>query len=145
MADAESGSIKVTPPAPEVPPIPVPKVVTETPKKTAPPEKTPEKVQIITKSVPVTPAPTNVQYRLNIYSHSGLVKQSIPSAIYQDMCRRHGDIMRCIPSSRWVEMDDILDDVWKLEKKMKHPSNRTRKMVELAMAELVEREFVITR
>lgn len=86
-----------------------------------------------------------LQYRLNIYSHTGNVKPSISASVYQNMCRRHGDIMRSVSSTRWMVMDDILREVWQLEKKMRYPSNRTRKSVELSIKELIECQFVITR
>lgn len=89
--------------------------------------------------------PIELQYKLNIYSYSGNIKQSISAPIYQDMSRRYGDIMRSISSTKWCTMDEILKSVWQLEKKMKYPSNRTRKSVELAVNELVSLEFVITR
>lgn len=88
---------------------------------------------------------SELQYRLNVYSHTGNVKPSISAPIYQDMCRRHGDIMRSISSTKWMTMDEILKAVWQLEKKMRYPSNRTRKAVDTAMGELIEREFVVIR
>jgi hypothetical protein len=91
------------------------------------------------------PLVVELEYRLNVYSHTGNVKQSVSAPIYQDMCRRHGDIMRSISSTKWCTMDEILSNVWQLEKKMRHPANRTRKAVESALAELVECQFVIVR
>jgi len=93
----------------------------------------------------ITPIAIELQYRLNVFSHTGNVKPSISAPIYQDMCRRHGDIMRSISSTKWSTMDEILKTVWDLEKKMRHPSNRTRKAVETAVNDLIERQFVITR
>jgi len=96
-------------------------------------------------SRPIAPVVVELQYRLNVFSHTGNVKPSISAPIYQDMCRRHGDIMRSISSTKWCTMDEILKSVWDLEKRMRHPSNRTRKAVETAVGELVNRHFVITR
>lgn len=116
-------------PAPKPAPPPAPK---SAPKPTPPPAP--------------KPAPAvELEYRLNVYSHTGNVKQSVSAPIYQDMCRRHGDIMRSISSTKWCTMDEILSNVWQLEKKMRHPANRTRKAVEAALAELKECQFVIVR
>jgi len=111
---------------------PVPK-----PEKTVPEPKVEAKKQEIVKPIP--------QYRLNAFTTAGIVKSSISSAVYQDACRKHGDIMRCISSSKWTTFEEILNDVWTLEKKMKNPSNRTRKAVETALNDLIERELVSVR
>lgn len=101
------------------------------------------KPQLVEKSKIVEPR--QFQYKLNVFSHNGLLKQSIPAAVYQDMTKRHGDIMRCVSSTKWQTIDEILELVWRLEKRMKYPSNRTRPAVERALQDLIEREFVITK
>jgi hypothetical protein len=119
-------------PAPVEKPAPEVKPVVETPKVAEPP--TP-KVEV--KAV--------VQYKLNIFNTSGNIKPSVSVPVYQDMCRRNAEIIRSLSSTRWMTMDDILEKVWQLEKKMRYPSNRTRKSVETAIKELLEREMVVTR
>lgn len=97
-------------------------------------------------------APTHIQetneipqYRLNVFNTAGNIKQSISTSIYQDVSRRHGDIIRSLSSTQWLTMDELLEKVWQLEKKMRYPSDRTRKSVELAIKELIERELVSIR
>lgn len=122
---------------------PVP--VEPAPKPVPPPAPKPAPAPKPQPTKPPAPSPVELEYRLNVYSHTGNVKQSVSAPIYQDMCRRHGDIMRSISSTKWCTMDEILSNVWQLEKKMRHPANRTRKAVESALAELKECQFVIVR
>ena len=84
----------------------------------------------------------DAQYRLNIFNAGGTLKASVPVAVYQDMCRRNAEIIRSLSSTKWMTMDEILEKVWYLETKMRHPVNRTRKNVEAAIKELLEREMV---
>ena len=85
------------------------------------------------------------RYRLNVYNHSGTLKNSIPVAVFQDMSIRYGDIMRAVSATRWMTMDEICDASWQIEKKMKYPSNRTRKAIEIAIFDLIERSMIITK
>jgi len=85
------------------------------------------------------------KFKLNVYGANGTLRSSIPTAIYQDMAIRFGDIMRAVSSTRWMTMDEVCNSVWQIEKKMKHPSNRTRKSIEDAVAELVERTMILNR
>lgn len=97
------------------------------------------------KAVVESPKPVvteDAQYRLNIFNSGGTLKPSVPVAVYQDMCRRNAEIIRSLSSTKWMTMDEILEKVWHLETKMRHPVNRTRKNVEGAIKELIEREMV---
>ena len=85
------------------------------------------------------------KYRLNVYSPAGTIRHSIPIAILQDMGKKHGDIMRAISSIRWMTLDEICSETWRLETKMKNPSNRSRKNIEDSVNELIERSLVVTR
>lgn len=123
-----SGSLEQKP----VPPVET-KPVTETPK-----------VVEVVKTIKVEPK-SEPQYRLNVFNTSGNIKSSVSVPVYQDMCRRNAEVIRSLSSTRWMTMDDVLDKVWQLEKKMRFPSNRTRKSVELAIKELIEREMVLVR
>jgi hypothetical protein len=86
-----------------------------------------------------------LRYKLNVFGPNGGLRAGIPTSVYHDMCVRYGDIMRAISSTRWMTMDEVCDAVWEIEKKMKYPSNRTRKLIEMAVAELMERTMVISR
>lgn len=97
------------------------------------------------KKVTQPSVPSEVQYRLNVFNASGNVKSSVQSSVYQDVSKRHADVIRSISSTKWMTVDEILDKIWQLEKKMRYPSNRTRKSVESAIKELIERELLETR
>jgi hypothetical protein len=62
-----------------------------------------------------------------------------------DMGRRYGDIIRSVSSSRWMTLDEICSTVWNYEKRMQHPSQRTRKIILDALEELIEHSFVTKR
>lgn len=139
--EAQSGSIDVkTPPT---------VVETELPKE----EKTVVDVKVDQKTEKQKPKaaevskakPVELQYKLNIYTAGGTIKQGISSEVYTDVSRRHGDVMRSVSPTRWVTIEEILQNIWLLEKRMKHPSNRTRKSVEDALTDLLECQFIITR
>ena len=106
--------------------------IVETPKTTVRPK---QKVVII----------TDPRFRLNVYTPSGNVRQSIPVEMYRDACVRYGDIMRAISSTRWMTMDEVCQATWDIEKRLKHPSNRTRKVIESAVTDLVERSLVVVK
>lgn len=89
--------------------------------------------------------PIELKYKLNVYNNSGLIKPSISVAVFYDMSKRHGDIMRSVSSTKWMSMDEICNAVWQIERKMKYPGNRGRKSIEAAVLDLVERSFVLTR
>jgi hypothetical protein len=89
--------------------------------------------------------PIELKYKLNVYSPSGTLRHAISASVYQDMCIRYGDIMRAVSSTRWMTMEEISDSTWQIEKKMKNPANRTRKAIESAIGELVERTMILTR
>lgn len=121
--------------------------VTEKPKTEAPKVAEPKQVDKPkaepAKAVVEAPKPAEeAQYKLNIFNTAGNLKPSVPVPVYQDMCRRNAEIIRSLSSNKWMTMDEILEKVWHLETKMRHPVNRTRKNVESAIKELVEREMV---
>lgn len=112
----------------------VPQAV-EKPKAVEPKVTEPSKPQIV----------VDLQYRLSVFSPSGTIKPSVSVPMYQDMCRRNAEIIRSLSSTKWMTMDEILEKVWQMEKKMRYPSGRTRKSVETAIKELLEREMVDVR
>lgn len=85
------------------------------------------------------------RYKLIAYTTNGTLKSNINSGAFMDMGRRNGDIIRSISSSRWMTLDEICSMVWNYEKRMQHPSYRTRKNILEALDELVERDFVTKR
>ena len=106
------------------------------------------------KSTPIAPksiVPTlvqsyvDVQVKLNVYTPAGSVRSSISTELLYDASSKYGDIMRAISSTRWMTLDEVCDETWRIEKKLKHPSNRTRKAIEDAVNSLVERSLVIIK
>lgn len=86
-----------------------------------------------------------VRYKLIVYTSSGTLKPSISAGIFMEMGRQHGDIIRSVSSARWMTLDEICELVWTFERKMKNPSNRTKKAILDALEQLVERSFVTKR
>jgi hypothetical protein len=92
---------------------------------------------------PVVPKPDiDVLYKLTVYTSNGTLKSNINNGAFMDMGRRHGDIIRSISSSRWVSLDEICLTLWNYEKKMQHPSNRSKKSILDGLNELVENSFL---
>jgi len=89
--------------------------------------------------------PTDSQYRLNVYTASGTIRSNIKSAAYLEMAKQHGDIIRSLNSRRWMSVDEICELVWRYERKMLHPSNRTKHSIVSALNTLVEHSFVVAR
>lgn len=104
----------------------------------------PKKVAKVVRPVPVIEA-VEPRYKLTAYTSNGTVKSNINGGIFMDMCRRHGDIIRSISTSRLMTIDDICVVVWNYERKMQFPSNRTKKSIQTAVDELVEKSFVTKR
>lgn len=85
------------------------------------------------------------KFKLHIYSPNGNVRQTIPRSIYVDMCAKHGDVIHAMSSVKWMTLDEICDSTWRIEKKMLHPSNRSRKSIETALQEMLDRDIVIKK
>lgn len=111
----------------------------------------PPKVEIPKIEIPKTvPAPAihvleNKQYKLNVYGDNGSIRSSLPSAFFTEMSRKYGDLLKAISPNQWRNLDTVCEEVWRWEKRMKHPSNRTRKGILQGIQELVERTMVITK
>lgn len=120
-----------------------PKVVTE--KKPDPPkpvEKKPDPPKVVEKKS--NTVERELKYKLNLYTATGTVNSTFNGAVIYDVSRRFGDIMRAISPIRFMTEDEICSSVWTIEKKMRHPNNRTRKQVREALEELISRQMVIT-
>jgi hypothetical protein len=86
------------------------------------------------------------RYKLNIYRLNGTVRSDINKGVYQEMGRKWGDVIRCIPSHRLSTFEEILQFVWDFEaRQYRKAFERTRKQVELAVTELEESGFLITK
>lgn len=102
----------------------------ESPKPVAPPKPTPPQ-QV-------------VKYKLNLYTNAGIIKQSFSGAVMHDVTKQYGDIMKAISSTRFMTMDEVCESVWTIERKMRHPSNRTRKAIGIAVQDLIDRQMIVT-
>lgn len=120
--------------------VPTPEIKIESPK-----------VEIPKIDLPKTiPAPAihvleNKSYKLNVYGDNGSIRSSLPSAFFTEMSRLNGDIMKAVSPNQWRNLDEVCEEVWRWEKRMKHPSLRTRKGILQGIQELVERTMVITK
>lgn len=90
--------------------------------------------------------PGEPRYKLNIYRLNGTLRPDISKAVYLEMGRKWGDIIRCIPSHRFSTFEEILNFVWQFEaKQYRKAFTRTRKQVEEAVRELVQSNFLIVK
>jgi hypothetical protein len=85
------------------------------------------------------------QYRLNVYTASGTIRPNIKPAIYLEVAKQHGDILRALNSRKWMTVDEICELVWRYERKMLHPSNRSKPSIVAALDALVDRSFAVKR
>lgn len=85
-----------------------------------------------------------IKYKLNLYTDRGTIKSSFNGAVLLDVSKNYGDIMRSVSSTRYMNMDEICEAVWTVERKMRHPGNRTRLQIETAISELVKRNMIVT-
>jgi hypothetical protein len=106
------------------------------------PEIAPEPKSEPQKSVTVVDTP--VRYKLNLYSDSGIVKPIFGGSIMRDVSRKYGDIIRSVSSTRFMTEDEVCESVWTIERKMRYPTNRTRKQIREAIEELLERQIIVT-
>jgi hypothetical protein len=98
---------------------------------------------------PVVPAPPPAKpaiqkYRLNVY-RNGLVRSEISRGMFHDMSAKYGDIMRSVSSSKWMTIDEIVDNYWAMERRLKFEMGRTRKKIVDAVNELVATTLIETR
>lgn len=85
------------------------------------------------------------QYRLNVYTANGTIRSNIKPAIYLEMAKQHGDILRALNSRKWMSVSEICELVWRYERKMLHPSNRSRVSIVQALDALTEQSFAVKR
>lgn len=112
-----------------------------------PTEKKPEAKPEPPKPAPVVEqkaAPEPPKYKLNLYSDSGTVKPIFSGAVMRDVSRKYGDIMRALSSTRYMTEDEVCESVWTIERKMRYPTNRTRKQIQEAVQQLVDRQIIVT-
>ena len=96
-------------------------------------------------TIDVQKSSADSQYRLNVYTASGTIRPNIKSAIYLEMAKQHGDIFRALNSRRWMSVNEICELVWRYERKMLHPSNRSRMSIVQALDALTEQSFAVRR
>lgn len=107
---------------------------------------TPPVVEIMTEVIPPKVADTvDLKYRLNVYNSSGTLRSGIRSAIYFDMAKQYGDIIRSLSSTKWMTLDEVCQSVWLFDRKMLYPGNRSKQSIITALEQLEERDFVSTR
>jgi hypothetical protein len=88
--------------------------------------------------------PQSAKYKLNLYTDSGTVKPIFSGAVMRDVSRKYGDIMRSVSSNRFMTEDEVCESVWTIERKMRYPTNRTRKQIQEAVQELIDRQIIVT-
>jgi hypothetical protein len=78
------------------------------------------------------------RYKLNLYRPNGQLRAEISKALFFDLSKHWGDLMRLIPSNRWSTVEEIVQIVWEWEKKQYRKSfTRSRKQIEEGINQLV--------
>jgi hypothetical protein len=86
---------------------------------------------------------TEPTFKMAAHDKNGNLRETISVEIFRELARKHGDIMRAISSNRWVTINEICEDVWRFEKRLKNPTVRTRRQVESALWELLDANVVV--
>ncbi len=85
-------------------------------------------------------------FKLHLYRPDGTMRAEVSTAMYTELARHYGDLMRCVSSARWSSMDEICTQVWELEKRNYLKSfTRTRKEIENGVMNMVELGAVLTK
>ncbi len=86
-----------------------------------------------------------MKYKLDLYQANGLLKTEIPRGLFHDMSVRYGDVLRAIPSGRWLEFQEIVSYYRILEKRLRYEHNRTDDILQAALTELIDAGIVKTK
>lgn len=84
-------------------------------------------------------------YRLDLYRPNGEMRADISRGLYLDMSKRYGDIMRAIPTNKWITLEEIVQGYWEMDKRLRWEMNRTRKQIESAVFALLEATMVVKK
>lgn len=106
-----------------------------------------EPLKITTPPKPSVPLPrTVISYKMNIYRSNGQLRPDISKAVFLEMSRRWGDIMRVISNNRFQTIDEICETVWAAERRIfNRGHDRTRKQIEECISDLIAADFVLVR
>lgn len=89
---------------------------------------------------------TEQWYKLHMRDENGQIRQDLASGLVYEMSRKWGDIIASISSNRWSTLEEMVHAVWEHENKQYlRSTNRTRKQIEEAIAELTEAGFIIRK
>lgn len=85
-------------------------------------------------------------FKLHLYRPDGTLRSEVSKAMFTELARRYGDLMRCVPSHRWATMDEVCTQVWEYERKSYLKSfTRSRKEIEDGVRDMVELGAVLTK
>lgn len=76
------------------------------------------------------------KYRLDLYTSRGLLKASIPKAVFAEMSRKYGDVIRSVHSSKWSTIDEIVESYYNLDKRLRFEIRKTVDQIKLAVEEM---------
>lgn len=99
----------------------------------------------IKKTTPSPSANRILEYKLDLYNKRGEIRSSLSKELVRQASAQYGDIMRAIPSNKWVTLNEIVDSYWEIEKRFNFDMGRTRKKIEMAVNELVNNSIVVTK
>lgn len=88
---------------------------------------------------------SETKYRLDLYTHNGLLRPEIPRAVFADMSKSYGDIIRAISSSAWVTIEEIIESYQNLQKRLRFDLNRSNEQIEQAVISMVEGGLVLQK
>lgn len=86
-----------------------------------------------------------MKYTLDLYQSNGLLKAEISRASFHDISVRFGDVLRAIPSGRWLNMEDIISYYRNLEHRLRYDKNRSDADLISAVNEMVAAGIVKTK
>lgn len=85
------------------------------------------------------------KYKLNLYTSNGLLRNEISRGIFADMSRRHGDVMRAVPSGYWNTMDEIVGNYNGLVRRLRFGFQKAPEQIASAVIEMVEAGLIVMK
>jgi len=62
------------------------------------------------------------KYKLNLYTHNGLLKPEISRATFSEMTRKYGEVIKSISAINWQSEEDIIKSYLNVAKRLRlHP------------------------
>lgn len=86
-----------------------------------------------------------IRYRLCMYTTTGILRPEIPQGIFLDIHRRYGNLLRAIPSDRFITIDEIQENYQLLTTRLKLEQHYDTAQIINIMIELITSGLVEQR